>query len=178
MQSWSEISLIVRAGSKALLIPFTILYFVPIPFGPSIAVIYLASWTYENVQTFNAINAGNNNAGVPGGDAAVLRRREKANRAQMEALAVQANDVVYMSEESTCPICLEEFPKDCFNKDGTLKSSQALLESEVLVLRCGHPLHFKCAKLVTDVENVRARRCPMCREPLNLEGSISARVFN
>jgi hypothetical protein len=138
-----------------------------------LSVAYLAFWTFESVQLFSEINFVHHPIPQAAAVAAVPIPR---NHVGIMRLSNSNPDVVYLSEGDSCAICLVEFPKEC-EALARAREVQVLRDQhDIVVLRCGHPLHSGCAGQIASLKI--ARHCPLCREPLNLEGSIAARMFH
>ena len=214
-RAWNEAAVLVRASSKALVVPYAALQLgaklgLPAALSSALAFTYLLPWIFENLKSFSALVDPPTYRERWGGRP---RRRQGAAAAEGEAegeddhcaasrraasslagAAIEPGEALanilggaperlFISAGEVCPVCLDAFPDECATiaaSHSGAEAAQALaaLEPAVVGLRCGHALHVECAEAAVRVAELRHVRCPLCREPVTLAGSASARAFS
>ena len=212
-RAWNETAVLVRASSKALVVPFAALSAggmlgLPAQIASLLAFSYLVPWIFENLNSFSSLMDPPTYRGQWGGrprrrrtavagpagggdDHCDASRRTPAaslTNAPIEPGEALANilgaapERLFISPGEVCPVCLDAFPEpaaDIAASHSGAEAAQTLaaLEPPVVGLRCGHALHLECAEAAVRVADRRHVRCPLCREPITLAGSASARAF-
>ena len=207
-RAWSEVAVLVRASSKALVVPYVLLQLgtrlgLPTSLAAAIAISYLLPWAVENARTFrllvqppthtrsdSARLARRQPAAAAGDDhCAGSARRAAADTATIEPAEAIANllgaapERLFLKPGDVCSVCLDAFPEPAAGIAEShigAEAAQAFgaLEPPIVGLRCGHVLHLECAEAAVRVADRRHVRCPLCREPVTRAGAASARVFN
>lgn len=214
-RAWNEAAVLVRASSKALVVPYAALQLgaklgLPAALSSALAFTYLLPWIFENLKLFSALVDPPTYRERWGGRP---RRRQGAAAAEGEAegeddhcaasrraasslagAAIEPGEALanilgaaperlFISAGEVCPVCLDAFPDECATIAASHSGAEAAhalaaLEPAVVGLRCGHALHVECAEAAVRVAELRHVRCPLCREPVTLAGSASARAFS
>lgn len=206
-RAWSEVAVLVRASSKALLVPYMLLQLgtrlgMPTSLAAAIAISYLLPWAIENARTFRLLvqppaHTRSDSAGparrrpAAAGDdhCAGSGRRAGTDTATIEPVEAIANllgaapERLFLNPGDACSVCLEAFPEPAAGiaeSHTGVEAAQAFsaLEPPIVGLRCGHVLHLECAEAAVRVADRRHVRCPLCREPVTRAGVASARAFN
>ena len=208
MRVWGEIVLAVRAGAKALVIPFGILRVggeceIWSSLVACVALTYLLPWLFENWNMKNTIhrteaynylrrrsgrggrpapNVGRDDADCGASNLPAQLGTIAPSDALAFVLAAQP-EKVFLRAGDPCCVCLEEFPIEAVQAVQGMTNEDAVaalrhLTPPMVALRCGHPLHVECAERSVHGADGRHVRCPLCREPVSLAGALSARCFN
>ena len=86
-----------------------------------------------------------------------------------------------------CAVCMDDFPtavyamaKECNSETNLVTTPHELqkLNPPVVALRCGHCLHLECAEMAIKSAAMRHVKCPLCREPVTLEGAVVSAAFS
>jgi hypothetical protein len=199
-RAFAEVVVAVRAASKACVIPFIVLRlfsFFPLV-GVVLAIGYIVPWAYENLRTFAAMydndaysgvaypsrnlggnndNRNNNNDGDCGRRAEPVQNVTVAEA--LEAIESAAPAKCFLPADSSCSLCLEDFTPHAVAAAVQGAAALRALVPPVVALPCGHPLHLECAhQMFAVAQGARQLRCPLCREPISMGGSVSSRLFN
>jgi hypothetical protein len=199
-RAFAEVVIAIRAASKACVIPFVILRvfsFFPLV-GMVLVIAYLVPWATENARTFDAMydnsvhggtvyparnnnqrddNRNNNNDGDCGRRAEPVQNVTVAEA--LEAIESAAPAKCFLPADSSCSLCLEGFASEAVIAAVQGAAALRALVPPVVALPCGHPLHLECAhQMFAVAQGARQLRCPLCREPISLGGSVSSRLFN
>jgi len=194
VRAWSEIVCAVRAASKAIIFPFLTLRLLESwdKVGAVLALGFLGPWLLENAATFDGIYAGSVYGGPRYPRRNIASDPPECRRAPdplpqlvtpgeaLDAIAKAAPPRIFLGDDVTCSICLDEFDEAALEAVSSADPAAALraLDPPVVTLPCGHPLHMACAQQLIETVTARHMRCPLCREPISLAGTLSARVFN
>ncbi len=196
---FADVVIAVRAGAKALIVPFLLLRlgsFAPIVAGLA-ALVYLALWGFSNAKTWVQISDGEayrgarypaRNADARGnargrrddddcGARPAAPRAVHLNVAQaIEAIEFAAPVKCFLEADGACPVCLDGYEEEAVA--AARKGAQELrkLQPSIVALPCGHTLHYECAQRLIQMSHLY--RCPLCREPLTVAGSVGARFFH
>ncbi len=196
---FADVVLAVRAGAKALVVPFLVLRLVS--FAPVLAGIlalgYLAPWSIENWEAWQSLDNSYMFGGTRyparnlGGDAVAGIRDDgdcgyrapavaEVTVAQaIEAIESAAPGKCFLEAGGACPLCLDDYSEEAVS--AAAKGAQELrkLKPPVVALPCGHTLHYECAQqMIQSSQGSRQLRCPLCREPISMTGAVSGRLFN
>ena len=203
---WCEVAITVRAASKALLVPYSVLRLgawlaLPPSLAAFLALSYLVPWAVENASLAASLNnpdtyrhragrraprpapsAGSGYGTSCGAAPAPQLPRIAASEALANVLAA-VPERVFLAEGETCSICLEPFTAEAVNVAAAQKGAEAAaalqaLDPPVVALRCGHALHVECAEAAVSAAAARHVRCPLCREPVTLAGGTTAAIFS
>ena len=175
-----------------MIFPYGILVFVS-PVSPALAALlalgYLVPWAIDNSLLFGSVlngqflptyprrNLAPGDAYNVGCGARPAPRLEVSQQEVLDSIAISNPDAVFVAPGDACSVCLEDLAAiDVMTRCLREKHQAAALRKEGLVaLRCGHLLHEPCAVALA---NANQYRCPLCREPMTLQGAAAARVFN
>jgi len=106
---------------------------------------------------------------------------------ESEALANILSNIpthVWVKEGDICSVCLDPFPAEAA---GLAASGRPIVEvcdelrrldPPVVVTRCGHALHVQCAEAAVAAASAHHVRCPLCRQPVTLQGETAAVMFS
>ncbi|KAL1514481.1 hypothetical protein AB1Y20_003580 [Prymnesium parvum] len=200
---WSEIGIVVRASSKALLIPYAILKLssyalLPEQLACFLVFSYIVPWAYENSLALSKVFSQTTHRRQPRARApppsenahcAGSRARQSLPHVDVDpadaltCILTATPARVLVGPADVCSICLDEFSEAAVQIAASKRgadASQALLSLDpaIVSLRCGHALHVACAREAVMMAERRHVRCPLCREPATLSGVTTARMFS
>ncbi|CAK9088183.1 Uncharacterized protein SCF082_LOCUS41646 [Durusdinium trenchii] len=206
-RTWCEVVVTIKASSKALVVPYTLLLLGDRLWLPNLAALlacsYLIPWCIENAQLFKSLasppcapprriraRAGPARGAEfsPGAaDCGGARPAELPEIGRSEALEVMmasTPDVIFLNSGAICSVCLDEFSEDAARLVTESSSVEIackglqVLDPSIVALRCGHPLHVECATAAVSASSSRHVRCPLCRQPVTLAGEATANMFS
>jgi hypothetical protein len=205
---WSEVVITVRASSKALVIPYSLLlagsYFGLSPtLSGSLALTYIVPWFWHTATLAGSLDMApvcprtrgpsrHNRSRLgddDGTECGAVRRADTAapissSQALHNILAASPYKV-FLAPGDICAVCMDTFPDEASqavgNKDKTsvqICTELRSLTPPIVALRCGHPLHVECAEAAVAASGNRHVRCPLCRESASLAGDNAAMLFS
>jgi len=90
----------------------------------------------------------------------------------------------WIQEGDVCSVCLERFPPEAAaaarsgRPIGDICQELHRLDPPVVLTRCGHALHVQCAEDAVKAGGANHVRCPLCRQPVTLQGEAAAVMFS
>lgn len=91
---------------------------------------------------------------------------------------------IWVQEGDICSVCLEPFLLEVASVAksgepiGDICQELRRLDPPVVVTRCGHALHVQCAEAAVAAAGDHHVRCPLCRQPVTLQGEAAAVMFS
>jgi hypothetical protein len=200
---WNDVVMYIRSASKLLILPMIILQisanYLQLSHSMSacLVLLYIVPWMIENRSVFSSMyksprrqqrwqqqqHLPTRTCCSSTSSTTTSINSNKSNLTIDNLVSQSQPKQIFLSEESTCSICLMEFSKDALQIVTSCEASVAQLlliemkQDACISLNCGHVFHQECIQQMLSSVSARHERCPNCRQPLTNSGSISASLF-
>eukprot|EP00401_Gymnodinium_catenatum_P038916 CAMPEP_0117545280 /NCGR_PEP_ID=MMETSP0784-20121206/46013_1 /TAXON_ID=39447 /ORGANISM="" /LENGTH=740 /DNA_ID=CAMNT_0005342121 /DNA_START=207 /DNA_END=2429 /DNA_ORIENTATION=- len=169
-----------------------------------LAFSYLIPWVHQNMTVVSLLNDGtdysrarrlrhqpptqtegaDNDAADCGATATATLLPSITESEALANILSNAAAHVWLQEGDICSVCLDPFPPEAAVAAagglpvGEVCEELRSLSPPVVVLRCGHALHVQCAEAAVAAGGAHHVRCPLCRQPVTLQGEAASVMFS